>query len=136
MTGYMTAGRCGWSRWKPPASTFRSCRSSTRGQEDDDVARAVDYARRANDDLAESVRENPDRFGAFATLATQDPDAAADELQRAVTDLGCAGALINGRTHDRNLDDSAYEGLFERAETLGVPIYLHPTTPHPAVMDA
>jgi predicted TIM-barrel fold metal-dependent hydrolase len=105
-------------------------------QEDDDVARAVDYARRANDDLAESVRESPDRFGAFATLATQDPDAAADELQRAVTDLGFAGALINGRTHDRYLDDSAYEGLFERAETLGVPIYLHPTTPHPAVMDA
>jgi 2,3-dihydroxybenzoate decarboxylase len=62
-------------------------------QEDDDVARAVDYARRANDDLAESVRESPDRFGAFATLATQDPDAAADELQR-VTDRGFAGALI------------------------------------------
>ncbi|MGX9792638.1 amidohydrolase family protein [Mycobacterium sp. MMS18-G62] len=105
-------------------------------QEDDDVARAVDYARRANDDLAETVRENPDRFGAFATLATQDPDAAAAELQRAVTDLGFAGALVNGRTHDRYLDDPAYEDLFERAETLGVPIYLHPTTPHPAVMDA
>jgi hypothetical protein len=57
-------------------------------------------------------------------------------LQRAVTDLGFAGALINGRTHGRYLDDPAYEDLFERAETLGVPIYLHPTTPHPAVMDA
>jgi 2,3-dihydroxybenzoate decarboxylase len=46
-------------------------------QEGDDVARAIDFAHRANDNLAETVRENPDRFGAFATLATQDPDAAA-----------------------------------------------------------
>ena len=105
-------------------------------QEDDDVSRAIDHARRANDNLAETVRENPDRFGAFATLATQDPDAAGEELRRAVTDLGFAGALINGRTHGRYLDDPAYEELFGRAETLGVPIYLHPTTPHPAVMDA
>jgi 2,3-dihydroxybenzoate decarboxylase len=74
---------------------------------------------------------NPDRFGAFATPATQDPDAAAAELDRAVTDLGFAGALMNGR--GRYLDEPANEGLFERAETLGVPIYLRPTTPHPAV---
>ena len=41
------------------------------------MSRAIDLARRANDDLAETVRGNPDRFGGFATLATQDPDAAA-----------------------------------------------------------
>lgn len=105
-------------------------------QEMDDVASAVDLARRANDDLAESVRENPTRFGGFATLATQDPDAAAAELERAVIDLGLVGGLINGRSHDRYLDDPAYEALFGSAERLGVPIYLHPTTPHPAVMDA
>jgi predicted TIM-barrel fold metal-dependent hydrolase len=79
-------------------------------QEDDDVARAIDYARRANDNLAETVRENPDRFGGFATLATQNPDAAADELERGVTDLGFVGALINGHTRGRYLDDPAYEG--------------------------
>ncbi len=105
-------------------------------QEHDDAERAVDHARRANDNLAETVRENPDRFGGFATLATQNPDAAADELQRAVTELGLVGALVNGHTHGRYLDDPAYDGLFERAETLGVPVYLHPTTPHPAVMAA
>ncbi|BBY26939.1 amidohydrolase family protein [Mycolicibacterium sediminis] len=105
-------------------------------QESVDVAAAVDLARRANDDLAETVRANPDRFGGFATLATQDPDAAADELERSVTDLGLVGALINGHCRGRYLDDPAYEGLFERAEALGAPIYLHPTTPHPAVMDA
>jgi predicted TIM-barrel fold metal-dependent hydrolase len=105
-------------------------------QHDEDAARAVDNARRANDDLAESISQNPYRFGGFATLATQDPDAAAAELERAVTDLVLLGALVNGHTHGRYLDDRAYDGLFDCAQRLGVPIYLHPTTPHPAVMDA
>ncbi len=105
-------------------------------QEYDDTAKAVEYAQRANDDLAETVRQYPTRFGAFATLATQDPEAAATELRRAVQDLGFVGALINGHTHGRYLDDPAYEPLFAQAENLGVPLYLHPTTPHPAVLDA
>jgi predicted TIM-barrel fold metal-dependent hydrolase len=105
-------------------------------QDETDVARAVDMARRANDDLAESVRENPNRFGGFATLATQDPDAATAELERAVTELGLVGGLINGHCQGRYLDDPAYQGLFEGAEDMGAPIYLHPTTPHPAVMEA
>jgi predicted TIM-barrel fold metal-dependent hydrolase len=105
-------------------------------QEETDVARAIDLARRANDELAETVRATPGRFGGFATLATQDPDAAAAELERAVTELGLVGALINGHCQGRYLDDPAYEGLFARAEALGAPIYLHPTTPHPAVMEA
>lgn len=105
-------------------------------QEDDDVARAVDLARRANDDLAETVRATPNRFGGFATLATQAPDAAATELRRAVTELGLVGGLINGRSRARYLDDPAYEALFACAQELNAPIYLHPTTPHPAVMQA
>jgi predicted TIM-barrel fold metal-dependent hydrolase len=105
-------------------------------QDETDVARAVDLARRANDDLAETVRARPNRFGGFATLATQDPDAAADELERAVTELGLVGGLINGHCQGRYLDDPAYERLFATAESVGAPVYLHPTTPHPAVMEA
>ena len=105
-------------------------------QDETDVSRAIDLARRANDDLAETVRANPNRFGGFATLATQDPDAAATEFERAVTELGLVGALINGHCQGRYLDDPAYEPLFASAESLGAPVYLHPTTPHPAVMDA
>ncbi|KZS67568.1 amidohydrolase family protein [Mycobacterium ostraviense] len=105
-------------------------------QADADAHRAVDGARRANDDLAETIAAMPDRFGAFATLAPQDPQAAAAELTRAVTELGFVGGLINGHTQGRYLDDPAYYGLFEAAEALHAPIYLHPTTPHPAVLDA
>jgi 2,3-dihydroxybenzoate decarboxylase len=97
-------------------------------QDETDIARAIDLARRANDDLAETVRANPNRFGGFATLATQDPDAATAELERAVTDLGLVGGLINGHCQGRYLDDPAYERLFARAESMGAPIYLHPTT--------
>jgi predicted TIM-barrel fold metal-dependent hydrolase len=105
-------------------------------QDETNVARAIDLARRANDDLAETVRGNPNRFGGFATLATQDPDAAAAELERAATEIGLVGGLINGHCQGRYLDDPAYEGLFECAQEMGAPIYLHPTTPHPAVMQA
>jgi predicted TIM-barrel fold metal-dependent hydrolase len=105
-------------------------------QDDADTSRAIDNARRANDDLAGSISRNPHRFGGFASLPTQDPDAAAVELERAVTELGLLGGLINGHTHGRYLDDPAYDGFFDCAQRLGVPIYLHPTTPHPAVMDA
>ncbi len=90
----------------------------------------VELASGANDDLAETVRGNSARFGGFATLATQDPAAAATELERAVTELGLVGALINGHCQGRYLDDPAYEQLFECAEALNAPIYLHPTTPH------
>jgi 2,3-dihydroxybenzoate decarboxylase len=105
-------------------------------QDETDIALAIDLARRANDDLAETVRGSPNRFGGFATLATQDPAAAAAELERAVTELGLVGGLINGHCRGRYLDDPAYEELFAHAEAMGVPIYLHPTTPHPAVMEA
>jgi 2,3-dihydroxybenzoate decarboxylase len=105
-------------------------------QDETDAAHAIDLAQRANDDLADTVRANPNRFGGFATLATQDPDAATAELERAVSELGLVGGLINGHCQGRYLDDPAYEQLFACAESMDAPIYLHPTTPHPAVMEA
>ena len=80
-------------------------------------------------------RKNPRRFGAFAHLALQDAKGAADELERAVTQLGMKGALINGHTNGEYLDDEKFWPMWERAEALGVPIYLHPANamrPSPA----
>ncbi|MGA2321355.1 MAG: amidohydrolase family protein [Solirubrobacteraceae bacterium] len=59
---------------------------------------AVPLAQAANDYLAKAIAPHPDRFAAFATLPTPAPQAAADELERAVTALGFRGALINGHT--------------------------------------
>ena len=90
----------------------------------------------SNDLLAQVVRHRPDRFQGFATLATPDPDAAAAELRRAVTDLGLHGAMLFGRTRDRNLDHPDNWPIFEAAAALRAPLYIHPQAPVPAVRDA
>ena len=102
----------------------------------DDAETAVTLAREANDELARAVDEHPDRFAAFATLPTPDPGAAADELERAVGELGMKGAMVNGHTGGRFLDDPTFDVLLARFERLGVPLYLHPAEPVPAVRDA
>ena len=99
-----------------------------------DVAVAV--TRRANDRLAAAIAAHPTRFAGFAALPTSDPQAAADELERTVAELGFKGAMIHGLANGSFIDDKRFWPIFERAERLDVPIYLHPSVPHPAVMDA
>jgi predicted TIM-barrel fold metal-dependent hydrolase len=99
------------------------------GVEQLDTAAAESLARQANDYLAEAVRRHPNRFAGFAALATAAPDIAAGELERTVRDYGFKGAVINGHTRGRYLDDPFFWPILERAEALQVPIYLHPTPP-------
>jgi uncharacterized protein len=105
------------------------------GLEHIEAARAIPVARAFNDRVAEAVAAHPDRFAAFAALPSADPAAAAAELERAVRELGCAGAMLNGRTLERFLDDPFFWPIFEAAEALGVPLYLHPMPPPRAVYD-
>ncbi|MEP4015892.1 MAG: amidohydrolase family protein [Anderseniella sp.] len=90
---------------------------------------AVKLARRCNDYLASKIANRPDRYYGFAHLALQDPLEAANELERAVGELGFLGALINGTTNGAYLDDDRYSVLWERAADLDVPIYIHPNNP-------
>jgi gamma-resorcylate decarboxylase len=98
---------------------------------------AVDTAKRMNDDLAQIVAANPKRFSGFAAVPLQDVRAAGDELERAVSQLGFKGALINGYTNigDANtaqyLDEAPVWDFWARVEALGVPVYLHPRSPLP-----
>ena len=100
-----------------------------------DRSHAIEIARRANDVLAEAVARKPDRLAGFAALPLQDPDAAAEELTRAVTQLGFKGALVNGFSQvasSENVmyyDHPAYASFWRRAEELDVPFYLHPREP-------
>jgi uncharacterized protein len=97
---------------------------------------AVPLARGANDRLAAAVREHPDRFAGFAHLPTADPAAAADELERSVMELGFLGAMVNGHTGGRFLDDPDFDVLLARAERLRVPVYIHPVPPTDVVREA
>jgi predicted TIM-barrel fold metal-dependent hydrolase len=96
------------------------------------VAMACAY----NDALAEACTHHPDRYRGFAHLPMLAPQQAADELERAVRQLGFCGALVNGATDGRFLDDAAFEPILARAEALDVPIYLHPGIPVSAVRNA
>jgi len=99
---------------------------------DIDAERARNNARFANDYLAQVIGEHPDRFRGFAALPMQDPAAAATELERAVTQHGMCGALINDcitGPGGRYLDAPEYDEVWSAAESLGVPLYLHPGAP-------
>ena len=82
------------------------------------------------------MKREPKRYAGFAALPTSDPAAAADELARCVEKLGFKGAMIHGLAHGQFIDDQRYWPIFARAEALDVPIYLHPSMPHEAVIDA
>jgi len=97
---------------------------------------AIDLARRVNDLLAETVAHNPSRVQALAVSPSPQPTAAADELRRAVRDLGAKGAILYGRVGDRNLDHSMFEPTFACAAELGVPLLIHPQIPAASVRDA
>ena len=106
------------------------------GVEQAEAAEQLSIALESNDFLAEAVKKNPKRFAAFAALAIAAPDKAAEELDRRVRQQGFKGALINGHTRGRYLDDRFFSPILERAEALNVPIYLHPTIPPKAVVEA
>jgi 2,3-dihydroxybenzoate decarboxylase len=101
-------------------------------QVDIDPGLARDNARFANEYLAKAIGEHPDRFRGFAALPLQDPAAAAAELERAVTQDGLCGALVNDCVYGpggRYLDAPEYDEPWSALESLGVPLYLHPGAP-------
>ena len=99
-----------------------------------DADYATGLARSANDELAEAIRKYPTRYAGLAAIAPQDANAAAKELERGVRTLGLKGAIINSHTRGEYLDDAKFWPIFEAAEALNVPIYLHPNTPSPAMI--
>lgn len=94
-----------------------------------DAAEATALARDFNDQLADAIRQHPTRFSGLAAIAPQDPADAAKELERGVRQLGLKGAIVNSHTRGEYLDDAKFWPIFEAAEHLNVPVYIHPTTP-------
>lgn len=94
-----------------------------------DPATATSLATRFNDELAEGIARHPSRYVGLAAFSPLDPSNAAKELERAVNKLGMHGAIVNSHTLGAHMDDEQYWEVFEAAEALDVPIYLHPQTP-------
>lgn len=89
---------------------------------------AAEFARIANDEMADLVRLFPDRFVGFAAaLPLSDVDEASRELDRALTQLGALGAQLYTNVLGAPLDDPRFEPLFTRLEDAGRAVWLHPT---------
>ncbi len=99
-----------------------------------DAPTAVALARSSNDFMVDAIRKHPDRFSGLSAIAPQDPAAAAKELERGVRSLGLKGAIVNSHTRGEYLDDPKFWPIFEAAEALDVPVYIHPNTPSPAMI--
>ena len=97
---------------------------------------AKTWARRTNEELSAAVKKHPDRFIGLAAIPVQSPNEAAEELERAVLELGLKGACITSNARDEYFDNRKYWVIFETAEKLDVPIYLHPTSPSAAIANA
>jgi len=102
-------------------------------QAETDAADAVRAAREANDFLSDNViARHPDRYAGFAAVPLQNPEAAADELERCVKQLGFKGALFNGYSNIGNAntgeyaDEPKFEVFWAKVAELSVPVYLHP----------
>jgi predicted TIM-barrel fold metal-dependent hydrolase len=106
------------------------------GVEEFDHPDGADLARRCNDELAAAIRKHPDRFAGLATFAYADPESAAAELERSVKELGLKGGKVNSHVRGEYLDERKYWVLFETAQNLGVPIYLHPKEPTEGILKA
>lgn len=96
---------------------------------------AVALSRTANDLAAAAVDDSPSRFRALCTLPMSSPGDVAGELERAAG-AGHVGAMVYGRTGDRALDDPVYDDFFATASGLGLPVFIHPQLPSPAVRAA
>ncbi|KAJ5216642.1 metal-dependent hydrolase [Penicillium cinerascens] len=83
----------------------------------------------ANDELASAISKNPTRMAGFAMLPMDDPAAAAKELERCVRDLHYVGALVDSHVNGHFYDEKRFWTVFEKAQELNVPVYIHPSFP-------
>jgi 2,3-dihydroxybenzoate decarboxylase len=95
---------------------------------------AISFAAFANDVLADACRRHPTRLVGLAAIAPQAPAAAARELERSIKTLGLKGAIIHSHTFGEYMDDQKFWPIFEAAEALDTPIYLHPQVPPPGMV--
>ena len=79
-----------------------------------------------NNGISAVCRQEPDRFYGNATLPMQDPASSVKEMERAYSELGMKGIEIGTNIAGKNLDDESLYQVYEKAQELGMPIFVHP----------
>ncbi|MBI2090491.1 MAG: amidohydrolase family protein [Deltaproteobacteria bacterium] len=90
---------------------------------------SAEMCRVINDGLSNVVRKYPNHFQALAMLPLIDTKLALKELDRAVLDLGLKGMCMLTNVAGKTSDSDFLLAVYERAQSLGIPIFIHPTTP-------
>jgi len=95
----------------------------------------VPLMRAINDAIAEMVRMRPDRLAGFACIGLKDLDAAVEEMRRAARELELKGFSTFTNVDGVNLSDRRFRPFFAEAETLDLPVFIHPlnSAPDPAL---
>lgn len=91
-----------------------------------DKTLAIELCRESNNELTRLISLHPSRFAGFAILPVADPKSAAEELNRAVNELGLKGAMLSGTFNGRFFDEPEFIPIFSKAQELNVPLYMHP----------
>jgi aminocarboxymuconate-semialdehyde decarboxylase len=94
-----------------------------------DLPTAVAISRTVNDGFAEMAEAHEGRFRPLANLPMQDAASAAEELTRAVRELGFPGAAISTHVNGRNLGEEDFRPFWRAVAELDAFIFLHPTPP-------
>ena len=98
------------------------------------AATGARLAQQSNDVLIDAIAKHPSRFAGLAAIAPQDPLTAVAELSRVASLPGIKGFIVNSHTHGEYLDLAKFWPIFEAAESLRLPLYLHPREPSPAML--
>ena len=101
---------------------------------DRDLAAQVITAQ--NESMAAFCASHADRFAAFASVALQFPDLAAEQLEQGMKKMGFRGAAIGGNVAGRELSDAAFHPFWARAEELGAVVFIHPQASASAELNA
>jgi aminocarboxymuconate-semialdehyde decarboxylase len=87
----------------------------------------IETARVINDNIADIVGQHPDRFVGLGTVPFQAPELAVAELERLHKSLGLRGIEIATNVAGADLSEPRFRPIFQRAEELGLTLFMHPT---------
>lgn len=94
-----------------------------------DVAAAARLASQINDEAAQIVADQPNRFGFAASLPIPDLTAAVAEAKRAYAHLNADAISLHTNYGGLYLGDPAMEGLLKVLDSLDAVVLIHPTSP-------
>jgi uncharacterized protein len=92
---------------------------------------AVAYARAYNDFIAEVCRQSP-RLKGIALLPFQDPPAAVEEANRAITKLGLSAIAVATQGMKEHLGSQTFWPIYDELQRLNVPLCVHNRRAGPA----